>query len=395
MKTSSPSTQKFSLEDFREIFEEIDEIILIIDKQGTITYVNRALRRHLGFRKKRFTGRNVTDCGLFPTHHSAEQILKKIFSRRAFHSTATTAQRLPKTLSWKTKPFQQDGQRMVLATIRDISDEEQHKRKVEKYTENLQEMVFQRTRDLEREKQKALELHQAKAIFLSRMSHEMRTPLTAIRGYAEVLQDEKRDADDLRSLKVIERNAERLLEMINETLDMVKLEQNKYQIQEQPFHLRTELQDIIDTYNVLAREKGLDLEVVLREDIPQTLYSDPNAIRHILTNLIGNALKFTKQGRIRMRVKIRSFKDSLAKKLYFYIEDTGIGIPPEAHKQIFRSFEQYLGNQDTHHPGTGLGLSISRQLARLLGGQVKLISSEPNKGSTFVFSLPVRKSPRS
>jgi len=390
----SKSPQQFNLEDVREIFEEIDEIIIVIDKKGEITYVNRALRRHLGYRKKRFTGLNVNDCGLFSDRLSSEEIIKRIFGNRAFHSTAKTAQRTNKTLSWKTKTFEQGKQRMVLATIRDISAEEQRKRKVEKYAQNLQEMVFQRTQEIEKEKQKALELHQAKAIFLSRMSHEMRTPLTAIRGYAEVLQDQSHCPTEKKSLRIIERNAERLLEMINETLDMVKLEQNKYQIQERPFNLQNELQEIIDTYRVLAEEKGLELEYSLREDIPQTLYSDPNAVRQILTNLIGNALKFTKEGRIKVRVKMRSFKDTMAQKLYFYIEDSGIGIPKEAHKSIFRSFEQYLGNQDVHHPGTGLGLSISRQLARLLGGQVKLISSVPNKGSTFVFSLPIRKAPK-
>lgn len=252
-------------------------------------------------------------------------------------------------------------------------------------------MVFKRTHLLEREKQRALELNQTKGIFLSRMSHELRTPLTAIRGYAELLQEGHHSSlDREKYLTIIGRNAQRLLDMIDETLQMIRLEQHKYQIHEQKFSLHDVLHEVIDTYVVLAQQKGLTLRYDIADDIPKDIYSDPNALRQILTNLIGNAIKFTEQGTVTLQVRQRTLAHPLGTKLYFSVEDTGLGIPLEHQRRIFKSFEQHLDHHTVHSRGTGLGLAISRHLAKLLGGNLRLSSSEPHQGSTFVFVLPLR-----
>lgn len=382
-----------SLDKYRELFEEMEDIILIVNQKGVIEYVNRALRRHLGFKRKKFTNRNILDCSLFEPAMSRKEILQLMFSRREF-LTQIKRSKVTNHYSWKTKTFLHNKQKKVIAVIRDTTVQLELQKKVHDYTKNLEELVYQRTRQLEKEKRKAIELHQTKALFLSRMSHELRTPLTAIRGYAELIRDDEElsQVNKKKYLSVIEKNSKHLLDMITETLQMVQIEQNKYQIQEKEFELKPFLRELMDTYTVLAKEKNISLECQLPDGMPTTMYSDPSAIRQILTNLIGNAIKFTEKGKIVLVIKERILKP-VGKKLYFYIEDTGMGIPPEQHRRIFRSFEQYLDNQSIHSRGTGLGLPISRQLAKMLGGDVKLVSSEPFKGSIFVFTLTLRKAP--
>jgi len=383
-----------AMKKFGEVFEELDDIILIIDKQGTFVYVNRALRKHLGFQKKRFTGKNIVDCFLFDEKLPNEDIVKMIYNKRDFVTHIKNSQDEIRHLAWKTKIFTQNNQKYVLSIIRDVTPQIKLQKTAEQYSMNLQEMVYQRTQQLEKEKQKALELHQAKAIFLSKMSHEFRTPLTAIKGCVEMIKDEELSTTEKdKCLSVIDRNANSLLSMINDTLNMIQIEQNKYQIHEKEFELKPILKAVVDTCQVLASRKGLDIKLELKEDVPRFMFSDPVAIEHILTNLIGNAIKYTEKGKIVLRVKQRYFPKTYKKKLYFYIEDTGVGIPLEYHRRIFRSFEQYLDNQIVHARGSGLGLAISKQLSKLLGGNLKLLSSKLDVGSTFVFSLPIREMP--
>jgi PAS domain S-box-containing protein len=386
-----------SLEQYRGIIEEIDDIILILNMKGEIEYVNRALRRHLGYKSKRFTGRSISECELIEKSIPLPQMIEKIFTHRDF-LTRVKKKQVIKHYAWRTKTFLQNGQKKTIAVIRDMTTQLQLQQKVQDYTKNLEEMVLQRTQQLEKEKRRAIELHQAKVVFMSKMSHELRTPLTAIRGYAELLQENEEQLPQEQKEKyfsVIEKNAKHLLDMVTDTLQMIQMEQNKFQIQEKSFRLKPFLEEIIETYTVLAKKKGLTLEYQIHGEIPEKLYSDPNAIRQILTNLIGNSLKFTEKGKIVLGIKTRTLPHNISSKLYFSIEDTGLGIPPDQHQRIFKTFEQYLDHQSTTSRGTGLGLPISRQLAKLLGGEVKLVSSEPFQGSTFVFTLPVKKIPHS
>lgn len=393
MKNDSSKQQNETLDRYREIFEEIDDIILIIDKKGTIEYVNRSLRNRLGHQKRWYTGKNIAHClndNLYPEEKSL--FIKKLFKKGHLDTHILNVNGDQLYFSWKIKVFQENGQQKVMAVIRDVTQESQVKSKADDYRKNLQDTVHKRTQQLEREKQKAVDLHQAKAIFLSKMSHELRTPLTSIKGYAELLHDKSVKAEERdKYVSVIERNAQTLLDMINETLDMVKLEQNKYQMRERVVRLPILLRDLEDTFQIMAKEKGISLHFHLAKEIPEKILSDPQGMNQILTNLIGNAIKFTQKGGITIRVKMRSFPHKSSRKLYFYVEDTGVGIPKEYHRRVFSSFEQYLDHHVVQSSGTGLGLAISRQMARLLGGNVKLVGSQMYKGSTFVFSLPLRE----
>jgi PAS domain S-box-containing protein len=381
-----------SLERYREIFEEMEDIIIIINKKGVIEYVNRALRNRLAHQKTWYTGKNIADCLRTSSDKlSDSEFILKLFKKRHVDTRVLNERGDLLFFSWKTKPFTQSGQKKLMAIIRDVTREVQLKKKSEIYSKTLQETVHKRTKQLQREKQKAVDLHQAKAIFLSKMSHELRTPLTSIKGYAELLHEQDLPNDQREKfVSVIERNAQSLLDMVNETLDMIKVEQNKYQMKERSVRLSTLLRDLEDTFRVMAQEKNLVLDFTQAADLPEKIISDAQAIKQILTNLIGNALKFTQKGSISINVKMRTFPHKATQKLYFYVKDTGVGIPIEYHRRVFKSFEQYLDHHVVPTRGTGLGLAISRQMARLLGGNVKLVSSAPRKGSKFVFSLPVR-----
>ena len=378
-----------TIEQYRDAIEELDDILMILNQNGTIEYVNRALRKQLDQPTVWFTGKHITDCFVIDENQPEQDLLKTLKKKGEFISSYVTDKGDVKYFSWKTKPFHQDGQQKTLAILRNITAEVLLQKKKTAYSKNLQQEVFKRHRQLEKEKQKAIDLHQAKAIFLSKMSHELRTPLTAICGYVELLQDKSVSKSEQKQyLSVINRNARNLLDMINETLDMVKLEQKKYKATLRTFSLSRLLNEVHETYDVLAKEKGIDLKFYKSKNVPEKIHSDPNTIRQILTNLIGNALKFTQKGKITLQVKHRTFSHKTYQKLYFYVEDTGVGIPKEYHKRVFQSFEQYLDQHLVQSRGTGLGLAISRQMARLLGGNVKLVHSKPSKGSTFVFSLP-------
>jgi|CXWL01.1.fsa_nt_gi PAS domain S-box-containing protein len=380
-----------SIEPYRQFFEEMDDIMMIVTEQGTIEYVNRALRNRFGLKKKRFTGKNIRECRLFEKGMNTKKMLQMIFESPAFLTEVKSSDDNTNYFAWRTKVFSHQGKKKAMAVVRDMTQEISLQREVEDNSSHLEEIVLQRTQQLEREKQKALELQQTKVTFLSRMSHELRTPLTAIRGYAELLQDPSIE-ENIRQkyLGVIERNTTRLLQMIDETLQIIRLQQEQYRINEKFFSLKDLLSELVETYTVLTQEKGLKLEYDIPDDMPDSVYSDPSVIRQVLTNLIGNAIKFTQEGNISLTVRQRVNPGRGMTKLFFTVTDTGSGIPEEHRRRIFKSFVQYLDHQPVHRQGTGLGLPICRHMAKLLAGDVRLLSSEIYKGSSFIFSLPIR-----
>lgn len=391
---NSQSDQRFSLDVYREVFEQVDDIILVLNQEGIIEYVNRALRKKLGESKKRFTGTNIRESLL--THDSEQAVYKpeELFCLRQFKSHYTLRNGDELHFEWKLKRFQDRDGPKILAVLRDVSHERKRQIQVENYTKHLQNMVFDHQQHLEQQKQQQDSLDRAKSLFISRVAHELRTPLTALRGYSELLDDEQLNPEERHKyIKVIRRNADEMLQMVDETLSMLKLEQDRYVINEQEIHFEQFIQEVIETCEVLAEQKGIDLNLKIADHIPPTIYSDPQIIRQILINLIGNAIKFTDKGQVILRIQLRRRHGGTQKTLYFYVEDTGHGIPAEKHQNVFERFEQHHTSQTIGQRGTGLGLPIARQLGKLLGGKTRLLHSTPNEGSTFTFSLPL-KSPQ-
>lgn len=231
--------------------------------------------------------------------------------------------------------------------------------------------------------EKAEQAAAAKAAFVANMSHEIRTPLTAIIGFAELLNEQKdSELEAVDVGKTILRNAQHLLELVNDVLDFSKIEANRLEINREPSSLFEICDFLLETMRSKAVSKGLALSVEYSFPLPKMVDMDPLRTKQILLNLLSNAIKFTQEGRVTLSVHY----DRATNLLYFTVSDTGIGLTAEQQGHLFESFSQADSTTTKRFGGTGLGLSISRRLAQMLDGDIS-VSSEPNQGSTFTFSM--------
>lgn len=234
------------------------------------------------------------------------------------------------------------------------------------------------------ERLKAEAENRSKSDFLAHLSHEIRTPLSAILGYTELLINKTRDAESLAHLRVVNRNGKHLLGLLNDVLDLSKIEAGKLDIELQKVHLASLLTDTYAMINGAAADKSLHLYVEAQEPLPREIETDPVRLRQILINLLGNAIKFTDQGQVKLRVDL--VQQGRREMLRFHVEDTGIGIDADAVDNIFQPFVQSKDGTAHTRAGTGLGLTISRQLVTRLGGGIS-VQSEKGKGSRFEFTV--------
>jgi signal transduction histidine kinase/CheY-like chemotaxis protein/HPt (histidine-containing phosphotransfer) domain-containing protein len=239
---------------------------------------------------------------------------------------------------------------------------------------------------LERTTLAALESARIKSEFLANMSHEIRTPMNGIMGVTRLALGHSLEPKLRRYLEVIDTSARGLLTVINDVLDFSKLEAGKYEIKPREFSPADVLEQALTLFAERAKEKNLSLRSQLAQDVPGELIGDPDRIRQVLINLIGNAVKFTDAGEVSVDVWISSSEERQL--LQACVRDTGCGIPLEAQSKLFQAFTQVDGSSIRQHGGTGLGLAIARRLTELMGGEIA-VRSEPGKGSEFLFNVEV------
>ena len=253
------------------------------------------------------------------------------------------------------------------------------------HRDELERQVSVRTEQLERAKNAAEAASRAKSAFLATMSHEIRTPMNGVLGMAEMLLGTELTDNQRNYTRLVKRSGEHLLVIINDILDFSKIEAGKLTIEYINFNLWDLLEDIHTVYTPQAQGKGIALDFDIANDIPVAICGDPNRLRQIMANLLGNAIKFTEQGRIQATVRVAG-EDSQAVMLRFEVRDTGIGISREARSRIFEVFSQADDSTTRRYGGTGLGLAISKQLVELMDGSIGVERGKP-QGSVFWFTV--------
>jgi signal transduction histidine kinase/ActR/RegA family two-component response regulator len=277
-----------------------------------------------------------------------------------------------------TKPFTPE---VVRARVRNAVRTHHGIRELCEARTTLEQRVIERTNELTTATEAAEAANVAKSDFLANMSHEIRTPMTAILGFADVVLENVTDEVSVNGLKTIQKNGHHLLEIINDILDLSKIESNKIEIDWTQCSPCQIVKDVISLMQVRANAKGLALEVTYDGPIPQHIQSDETRLRQALINLVGNAIKFTETGTIRIVTRL-----SVESLIEFDVVDSGIGMTEEQLSKLFQPFAQADTSTTRNFGGTGLGLTISKRFAEMLGGSID-VSSVAGEGSTFTLSV--------
>ncbi|MGI8911594.1 MAG: response regulator [Rubrobacteraceae bacterium] len=361
----------------RSLVAGIEDPLVTVDSGGRIGYFNAAAARLTGFDPEEVKGKPLD-----------ELVSNATGSTTSMQQAMTTGR--PVSIPEEILHRRDGGEVYVASTASPLLGEDGS---VAGGLEIMRDITERRRAEetMREAREAAEEANRAKSEFLANMSHEIRTPMNGVIGMTGLLLDSNLSREQREYADTIHVSGEALLSIINDILDFSRIEAGKMLIEEIGFDLRATVEDTMGLLAERAHSKGLELAGLIEYDVPTALKGDPGRIRQILTNLIGNAIKFTSEGEVVLRVELAESKED-SPVVCFSVTDTGIGMTEEEQGRIFESFTQADASITRRHGGTGLGLAICRQLVELMGGEIGL-RSEPGAGSTFFFTLPMERQP--
>jgi PAS domain S-box-containing protein len=346
----------------RQVIESITEGMCVVGGTGQVELWNIAVERSTGLSRADVLGRDLSDVLPGPETSTILEAVRNRTLQDTLHIKlrGDVGERV---LEVRTFPFETG----TTIFFRDVTERV------------LAEAESKRAREA------AEEATRAKSEFLANMSHEIRTPMNGIIGMTDLVLDSELMPEQRDSLATVRTSADALLSILNDILDFSKIESRKLELEAVPFSIRMSVADALKPLALRAHQKGLELICDIDANVPAGLVGDPTRIRQVLTNLVGNALKFTERGHVFVVVR-QEAHDAGRARLHVSVADTGIGIPPEKHQAIFEAFSQADGSTTRKFGGTGLGLTISATLVQLMGGRI-WVESQPGAGSTFHFAV--------
>ncbi|MBN2024099.1 MAG: response regulator [Pirellulales bacterium] len=370
---------------YRALWDLSGDAVMLLDESGFLDCNDTALRLFRCPSREQFRGRHPADFSPArqpdgaPSREAAQNrmaaTLRQGQSQFEWQHRRLDGTEFPADVLLKAMLL--DGKPVLQVVIRDITQRKRIEQELKDYMAALESA----NKTLERFSEAAEVANRAKSAFLANMSHEIRTPMTAVLGYADVLLESLADPEQLAAAGAIRRNGQHLLDLINDILDVSKIEAGKFNVETIACSPVRVVAEVVSLMRIRAEEKNLPLEVQYVGPIPETIHSDPTRLRQILFNLLGNAIKFTDAGLVRLVVRLVDGAHG-KKCLRFDVVDTGIGLTDEQAARLFQPFTQADSSTSRRYGGTGLGLAISKRLAEMLGGTVRF-SSTPGGGSTF------------
>ncbi|NNJ80308.1 MAG: response regulator [Xanthomonadales bacterium] len=405
-----------SEERYRDMLNDAIDMIHILDPEGRIVDTNPMELSVMGYSKEAYLGTPLLELIHPDFLEKTEKALKRVFDGekvKGLQTAVITSRGNTLKLEVNMVPQFESGV-MVAAMVfsRDITRRIEEENQLRHAQENLEKTVEARTRelqnlvreeretknamlnmleDLELSKNEAMAATRAKSLFLANMSHEIRTPVNAVLGMLHLAQDMDLNEEQQQYLQKSQQAAIALRGIIDDILDFSKIEAGKLELDHSDFFVESMIRQVSEMVGYRAAQKGLELLVYVDSGVPGSVCGDSARLGQILTNLCTNAIKFTEQGEIEVRVGVEEMTGQSIR-LEFRITDTGIGISEEEHGDLFNEFNQVDATYTRKYGGTGLGLSISARLAQMMGGRCWLERSEPGLGSTFCFTVSLDRS---
>jgi PAS domain S-box-containing protein len=364
---------------YRSLFHKSQSVMLLIDPEtGVVVDGNEAAVHYYGYLPEQLKTLKITDLNILSPDQLYEEMQRARTEKRThflFRHRLSGGQ--VRDVEVYSGPVIINGRELLYSIVHDVTERSRAQWELHQAHEQLEERVRERTRELEK-------ASRAKSEFLANMSHEIRTPIAGILGLTEVALGRDMPKENRGEMVMVRESAQSLLHIVNDILDLSKIEARRMELDLRNFNLPVLLRKIVDRFRHQAREKGLRLIYRYRKGLPRMIHGDPDRIEQIVSNLLSNAIKFTDQGCVSLSVSMARASKRFVD-LRVSVADTGIGVPEEQQSKLFQSFSQLDHSYSKRHRGAGLGLAISKHLAEMMGGTIEL-HSRKDKGATFTFA---------